>query len=181
MKNEKVHIGLSSDQRTGVIDCLNTLLADEHVLYTKTRNYHWNVVGPHFRSLHKLFEEQYTQLAGMIDQIAESTRQFGGFTAGTMAEFVELSRLKEQPGRLPDDNGMILDLLDDHEAVIRALREDIERAQNEFKVADAADFLTGLLEAHNKMAWMLRALLGTAPGKVEPKRRSSDELVGSRR
>jgi starvation-inducible DNA-binding protein len=181
MATEKLNVGLSAEQRAGVVETLNTLLADEHVLYIKTRNYHWNVVGPRFNDLHKFFEEQYTFLAQMIDETAENARQFGGVAAGTMAEFLELSRLKEQPGHVPDENGMLQDLLDDHETVIRALREDIEKADEEYEAADAADFLTAQLEAHNKMAWMLRSFLGTAPGKVNAKRRTSDELAGSRR
>jgi starvation-inducible DNA-binding protein len=181
MKNQRLEIGLSVEQRAGIVESLNTLLADQHVLYIKTRNYHWNVVGPRFNDLHKFFEEQYTLLAEMIDQTAENARQFGGFAAGTMAEFIQLSRVKEQPGRLPDENGMIQDLLDDHEVVIRALREDIQKADDQFKAADASDFLTTQLEAHNKMAWMLRSFLVAAPGKLETKRRTSDELVGSHR
>jgi starvation-inducible DNA-binding protein len=181
MATEKINVGLSAEQRSGVVDALNTLLADEHVLYIKTRNYHWNVVGPRFNDLHKFFEEQYTLLEGMIDETAENARQFGGFAGGTMAEFIELSRLKEQPGHLPDENGMLQDLLDDHEAVIRALREDIKKADEKYEAADAADFLTAQLEAHNKMAWMLRSFLGVGSGKVDQKRRTSDELVGSSR
>ena len=181
MATEKINVGLSAEQREGIVEALNTLLADEHVLYVKTRNYHWNVVGPRFNDLHKFFEEQYTLLAGMIDETAENARQFGGVAAGSMKEFLELSRLKEHPGRLPDENGMVQDLLDDHETVIRALREDIDKADDEYEAADAADFLTGQLEAHNKMAWMLRSFLGTAPGKVDTKRRKADELVGSTR
>src|SRR6187200_978399 len=127
MADEKINVGLSDEQRHGVVDTLNTLLADEHVLYVKTRNYHWNVVGPRFNDLHKFFEEQYTLLAEMIDETAENARQFGGVAAGTMKEFLDLSRLSEQPGHLPDENGMLQDLLDDHETVIRALREDIEK------------------------------------------------------
>jgi starvation-inducible DNA-binding protein len=180
MPNEKVNVGLSAEQREGIVEALNTLLADQHVLYVKTRNYHWNVVGPRFNDLHKFFEEQYTVLAQMIDETAENARQFGGVATATMAEFVENSRLKEHPGHLPDDNGMVQDLLDDHEAIIRALRKDIEKADDQYEAADAADFLTTQLEAHNKMAWMLRSFLGTAPGKANAKRRSSDELVGSR-
>jgi starvation-inducible DNA-binding protein len=181
MSTEKINVGLTAEQRQGIVETLNTLLADQHVLYVKTRNYHWNVVGPRFNDLHKFFEEQYTLLAGMIDETAENARQFGGVAAGTMKEFLELSRLKEHPGNIPDENGMLKDLLDDHETVIRALREDIDKADDEYEAADAADFLTAQLEAHNKMAWMLRSFLGTAPGKTDTKRRSSDELVGSRR
>ena len=92
---------------------LNRLLADEHVLYTKTRNYHWNVVGPRFHSLHEFFEEVYEQLAETIDETAENVRQFGGFACGTMKEFLQFARISEQPGRiraLLDGQGGSIDL-----------------------------------------------------------------------
>ena len=186
---EKLNTGLKDEHRAGIVDGLNTLLADEHLLYIKTRNYHWNIIGPRFQELHKFLEDQYEQLAETIDEVAENVRQFGGFSLGTMAEFTKVSRLKEHPGRLPDDNGMLQDLLHDHESIIRTLREDIDKATDEYKALDAADFLTSTLERHNKMAWMLRAFLGTGERKaattgehrkVEADRGSAKELVGSR-
>lgn len=165
---EKINVGLTDEQRTGIVESLNRLLADEHVLYIKTRNYHWNVVGPRFHSLHEFFEEVYDQLATIIDEVAESARQFGGFACGTMTQFVQLARLKEQPGRIPDQNGMLQDLLDDHEAIIRSLREDIDKADEEFNAPDAADFLTGVLEQHNKIAWMTRSLLPDIERSQQP-------------
>lgn len=165
---EKINVGLSDQQRTGIVKSLNRLLADEHVLYIKTRNYHWNVVGSRFHSLHEFFEEVYTELAEMIDEIAESARQFGGFAAGTMTEYMQFARLKENPGRIPDQNGMLADLLEDHESVIRALREDIEEAEEKFEAVDAADFLTGILERHNKIAWMTRSLLPDIERDIKP-------------
>jgi starvation-inducible DNA-binding protein len=180
---EKLKVGLEDEHRSGIVETLNRLLANEHVLYVKTRNYHWNVVGPRFNDLHKFFEEQYTQLEKTIDEVAENARQFGGVAAGSMAEFIELSKLKEHSGDVPDEHGMLSNLLADHETVIRGLREDIKKADEEYNAADAADFLTSVLEVHNKMAWMLRAFLGTgtSSGKGKAERRSSDELVGSRR
>jgi starvation-inducible DNA-binding protein len=116
-------------------------------------------MGPRFHDLHLFFEKQYEQLDELMDEVAENARQFGGFATGTMAEYIKNSRLKESPGKHPAEDEMIGDLLADHETVIRALREDIEKADQEFEAADAADFLTGVLEQHNKMAWMLRACL----------------------
>lgn len=161
MPREKatVDIGLAEDKKQEIVQSLNTLLADETVLYMKTRNYHWNVVGRRFGSLHKLFEEQYDILAPVIDDVAENTRQFGGFATGTMTEFLQNSRLKEQPGEIPTEDGMLRNLLHDHENIIQSLREDIDKADDQWNAVDAADFLTGLLEKHNKMAWMLRAHL----------------------
>src|SRR4028119_133787 len=108
---ERLNIGLNDDQRRQAIESLNRLLADEHVLYIKTRNYHWNVTGPRFHSLHVFLEEQYTQLAETIDEIAETARQFGGIATGTMREFLEQTRLREGSGRVPDEDGILLSLL----------------------------------------------------------------------
>lgn len=165
---EKINVGLTEEQRIGIVSSLNRLLADEHVLYIKTRNYHWNVVGPRFHSLHEFFEEIYTELAEKIDEIAENVRQFGGFAGGTMTQFLQLARIKEQPGRIPDQNGMLHDLLEDFESIIRSLRQDIEQADEEFKAPDAADFLTSILEHHNKRAWMIRSLLPDIERSCEP-------------
>ena len=151
------NIGLSKEQQAGVVEILNRLLADEFLLYTKTRNYHWNVRGPRFAMLHEFFEEQYKKLEGIIDEVAENARQFGGLAAGTMTEFLQLTQLQEKPGDRPDEDGMIRSLLSDHEAIIRRLREDIPRAGDDCQAVDAADFLTALLEDHDKMAWMLRS------------------------
>src|SRR6476659_3490337 len=94
-----------------------------------------------------------------MDEVAENARQFGGFATGTMTEYLKTSRLKENPDEQLDEDGMILNLLTDHETIIRQLREDIEKADDEYDAADASDFLTSVLEDHNKMAWMLRACL----------------------
>jgi starvation-inducible DNA-binding protein len=178
---ESINVGLSEQQRKGVVDALNRLLADEHVLYIKSRNYHWNVTGSRFYSLHEMFEEQYTKLAELIDEVAENVRQFGGVAKGTMSEFLQLARLKEQPGRVPDQDAMLRDLADDHETIIRNLRNDIELAEEKYRAVEAADFLTSVVEKHNKMAWMLRSTISSADRQAEAERRSSDELVGSRR
>lgn len=159
LANERLNVGLDEDKRQAIVDTLNALLADEQVLYNKTRNYHWNVRGPHFSDLHKFFESQYTELAEAVDEVAESARQFGGFAAATLSEYIQTTRLKEQPGEYPDDETMIRNLVSDHEAIIRQLRKDIDRATDELGATDAADFLTGLLEDHDKMVWMLRSHL----------------------
>jgi starvation-inducible DNA-binding protein len=90
-----MNIGLSEAQREGVVTILNTLLSDEYLLYTKTRNYHWNVVGPQFHDLHKFFEAQYNALNEIVDDVAERARALGGNAFGTMAEFLKHTRLKE--------------------------------------------------------------------------------------
>ena len=153
------NIGLTEDQRNGVAAILNTLLADEYVVYTKTRNYHWNVVGPQFNDLHKFFEAQYTALNEIVDEVAERTRALGSKAMGTLTEFLKSTRLNEQPGQYPDARGMIAELLADHEAIIRHLRVDLETCLEKYHDAGTNDFLTGLMEQHEKMAWMLRAFL----------------------
>ena len=155
----KTNIGLSEEQRAGVVKILNTLLSDEYLLYTKTRNYHWNVIGPQFHDLHKFFEEQYTELSEIVDQVAERGRTLDGWAFGTMSEFSQHTRLKEHPGHYPRAREMIANLVEDHETVIRQLRGDLETCADKYHDMGTNDFLTGLMEQHEKMAWMLRAFL----------------------
>jgi starvation-inducible DNA-binding protein len=155
-----LNIGISDPHRQGVIALLNTLLADEYVLYTKTRNYHWNVTGLQFNDLHKFFEAQYEALDDIVDEVAERARSLGGRAAGTLEEFRKHTRLNEEPGTAPAAKDMLAKLLADHEALVRTLRADVDATTDKFKDVGTADFLTGLLEQHEKMAWMLRAFLG---------------------
>ena len=155
----KPGIGISDKDRKGVTALLDTLLSDEYLLYTKTRKYHWNVIGPQFHDLHKFFESQYEELNGIVDDVAERARSLGGVSFGTLAEFSKNTRLKENPGKNPNARGMISDLLTDHETMIRSLRTDLETCADTYHDAGTCDFLTGLMEKHEKMAWMLRAFL----------------------
>ena len=155
----KLAIGLSREQGEGVGTILNTLLSDEYILYTKTRNYHWNVVGPQFNDLHKFFEAQYGELNVIIDDVAERARAVGAQAVGTAAEFSRHTRLTEQPGRYPAARDMVANLLNDHEAIIRQLRIDLDICAQRYQDAGTSDFLTGVMEQHEKMAWMLRAYL----------------------
>lgn len=152
------NIGIEEKNRKAIGELLNHRLADTTVLYQKTRNYHWNVTGMHFAELHEFFEEQYDQMADSIDEIAERVRQMGVFAIGTLDEMKSYSNVEERPGVIPEAVDMVRDLLNDHEMVIRQLREDIDTVE---KMDDmgTADFLTALMEAHEKMAWMLRAHL----------------------
>jgi starvation-inducible DNA-binding protein len=151
------NIDIPDKARGTVIELLNQLLADEYVLLTKTRNYHWNVTGPQFNDLHKFFEGQYDALNDIVDEVAERARQLGGRAFGTLAEFAKAARLTEQPGTVPAARDMIASLLADHESIIRGLRADIGPVADTHKDIGTSDFLTGLLEQHEKMAWMLRA------------------------
>jgi starvation-inducible DNA-binding protein len=152
------NIGLSDEQRTPVVKILNMLLSDEYVLYTKTRNYHWNILGPQFNDLHKFFEEQYTQLNVVVDDVAERARSLGGWALGTLQEFVQHARLNEYPGQYPNAREMIANLLADHETIVRQLRADLDTVEKHHDMG-TNDFLTGLMEKHEKMAWMLRSFL----------------------
>ena len=157
-----VKIGLTDKNRAGVVGMLNTTLADEYVLYTKTRNFHWNVVGPQFHDLHKFFEEQYGQLNDIVDDVAERARALGGRACGSLAEFAGRTRLKEgDPKKRLAARDMVAALLADHEALIRSLRVDLATCAEQHGDAGTNDFLTGLMEQHEKMAWMLRACLET--------------------
>lgn len=160
----KPNLGIPEGHRSAVVQLLNALLADEYLLYTKTRNYHWNVIGPQFHDLHVFFEKQYEELDEIIDDVAERVRTLGGAALGTLAEFQKHGRLGEQPGVQPAAKDMVTNLLADHEAVVRQLRQDVASCDNKFFDAGTSDFLTGLMEQHEKMAWMLRAFLETPRG-----------------
>jgi starvation-inducible DNA-binding protein len=150
-------IGLPAKSRAQMTEVLNRLLADTVVLYLKTRNFHWNVVGPNFVELHKFFETQYDALDLVMDDIAERVRALDGIAAGSLADYVKLARLTESSGHL-SARDMLQTLLADYEAMARQLRADIEVA-DDLDDAGTEDFLTGLLEGVEKSAWMLRAYL----------------------
>jgi starvation-inducible DNA-binding protein len=152
-------LGLSAANTQGVATILGRLLADEHVLYMRLRNYHWNVVGMAFGPLHALFQEQYEALADDIDEVAERIRMLGPTVPGTLTEMLQLTSLAERPGDLPDDRGMVAQLVTDHEAIIRHLRKDIRACDEQYDDMGTSDYLTGLMEKHEKLAWLLRAHL----------------------
>jgi starvation-inducible DNA-binding protein len=152
----KPHIGISDKNLDGVNKALTAVLADETILYIKTRKFHWNVDGESFMEFHKLFEAQYKQLEETIDEVAERISKLGGQTIGTTKEFQDNSKLKEAPGKYPTRKEMVKELLDDHETVIRELRKNIEDCSEKFKDAGTADFLTKVMEDHETIAWTLR-------------------------
>ncbi len=154
-----VNIGLTETNRQGVADELAKTLADEFVLSTKTRNAHWNVEGADFYDKHKLFEHQYKELDGMIDEIAERIRVLGHYATGSLKHFLSKTHLSEETREKNDSHGFIKELLSDHESVIIKLREKTKTFEKEYKDASTTDFVMGLMEAHEKMAWMLRSHL----------------------
>lgn len=155
----KPNIGLTAKNLSAVTGILSNVLADAQVLYNKTRKFHWNVSGNSFLELHLLFEEQYKQLEEAIDEIAERINKLGSPTPGTMQEFLQLTSLKENPGKYPSQKYMLKELLNDHESVIKALRQYIDDSDKKYNDAGTTDFLTGLMEKHETMAWKLRRYL----------------------
>jgi starvation-inducible DNA-binding protein len=154
----KVNIGISDKNRQAVAMALNQLLADEHILYNKTRNYHWSIEGPSFMEFHKLYEAQYDMLAESIDEIAERIRTIGHFAEGRLKEIVKLASLDE-PEVPTSQEQQIQNLESDHETMIIKLRKLIKDFDEKYKDIGSSDFVTGLLRQHEKMAWILRSYL----------------------
>jgi starvation-inducible DNA-binding protein len=155
----EIQIGLNSNSRKTVVKRLSKLLADEQILYTKLRNYHWNVEGMFFQTLHLFFQEQYTALFTITDDIAERIRSLGEYSIGALNAFLDNTRLKETNHLDGNAEKMLQNILKDHESIIRRIRGDIKITQ---KMNDegTTDFLIGLMERHEKMAWMVRSHLG---------------------
>ncbi|WP_310558436.1 DNA starvation/stationary phase protection protein [Flavobacterium sp.] len=152
-------IGMSEINLQKSIDLLSVFLSDEMTLYIKTRKFHWNVAGESFMELHKLFEKQYSELEIIIDEVAERINKLGGKTIGTMNEFTLLSRIVEHPNKYPVQKAMISELLSDHEMIISELRKDIDVCADECHDVGSADLLTGILQQHESIAWILRRYL----------------------
>jgi starvation-inducible DNA-binding protein len=159
IKTMNAKIGITPANLQAVAVELSKLLADEFVLYTKTRNAHWNVEGTDFHSMHIFFEQQYEQLDDTMDSVAERIRQLGHYAPATLQSFLSLTHLTEKLGERNDSPGFIKELLTDHENIIIFLRENINRFANDYGDAGTSDFITGLMEEHEKMAWFLRAHL----------------------
>ncbi len=155
----KINIGLSDEQRAGVCELLNRDLADAYLVLIKTKKFHWDVVGPQFRSLHQLWEEQYQALTTNIDALAERVRTLGNYPVGTASDFIKYGSIKEQSDNIPLATEMVSQLVDDHEQIIRNLRDHVDQCSEEFSDQGTADFLTGLMEQHEEMAWMLRSFI----------------------
>jgi starvation-inducible DNA-binding protein len=152
-----IDIGISEEDRKSIVEGLSRLLSDTYVLYLKTHNFHWNVTGPMFRTLHLMFEEQYNELALAVDLIAERIRALGFPAPGAYATYARLSSIKEEEG-VPNAEDMIRQLVAGQEAVTRTARGIFPLLD---KVSDepTADLLTQRMQVHEKTAWMLRALL----------------------
>lgn len=153
----KIDIGINQSDREEIAEGLSKLLADTYTLYLKTHNFHWNVTGPMFQTLHLMFETQYTELALAVDVIAERIRSLGSPAPGTYKQYASLSSIKEEEG-VPKADQMIRLLVEGQEAVVRTARSLYPLAE---KVNDeaTADLLTQRIQLHEKTAWMLRSLL----------------------
>ena len=152
-----IDIGISKKDRAAIADGLSKLLADTYTLYLKTHNFHWNVTGPMFQTLHLMFETQYTELALAVDLIAERIRALGFPAPGTYGEYARLSSIKETSG-VPKAEAMIRVLMEGQEAVVRTARSIFPAAERATDEA-TADLLTQRIQLHEKTAWMLRSLL----------------------
>ena len=153
----KINIGIEEEQRKAIAKGLSVLLADSYTLYLKTHNYHWNVTGPMFQTLHTLFETQYNELALAVDDIAERIRALGEFAPGSYKEYAKLTNIKEADG-IPSAEEMIKDLVKGQEAIAKTARSIVPVAD---KAADevSLDLLTQRMTVHEKNAWMLRSLV----------------------
>jgi starvation-inducible DNA-binding protein len=154
---EKIDIGIAENERKAIAEGLSRLLADTYTLYLKTHNFHWNVTGPMFNTLHLMFEQQYTELALAVDLIAERIRALGFPAPGSYGQYAKLSSIKEEDG-VPAANEMIRQLVAGQEAVVRTARHvfpTVDKANDE----PTADLLTQRMQVHEKNAWMLRSLL----------------------
>lgn len=152
-----MNIGISEKDRVEIASGLSKLLADTYTLYLKTHNFHWNVKGPMFQTLHLMFETQYTELALATDLIAERIRALGEYAPGSYKEFGRLTSIKEADG-VPSAREMIMQLIDGQEAVIRTARQSLDKA-DEANDQPTLDLLTQRMQVHEKTAWMLRSLL----------------------
>ena len=152
-----INIGISETDRKKIADGLSKLLADTYTLYLKTHNFHWNVTGPMFNTLHLMFEQQYNELALAVDLIAERIRTLGFPAPGSYSEFSKLSSISEAPSSTPSAEEMIRLLTEGNEAVVRTARN-IFAAVDQSQDESTADLLTQRMQTHEKAAWMLRSL-----------------------
>lgn len=154
---EPMNIGIGEADRIEIAAGLSRLLADTYTLYLKTHNFHWNVTGPLFNTLHQMFEQQYMELAVAVDEIAERIRALGVAAPGSYRQFAELASIREETG-VPPAEDMIEQLVRDQETVVRTARTvfPLTEAAND---EPSADLLTQRMQVHEKTAWMLRAMI----------------------
>ena len=157
--------GIGTEDRAKIVGSLSTVLADAYMLYLKTHNFHWNVTGPMFSSLHVMFEEQYTEQWNALDDIAERIRSLGHFAPATYKRYAELSSITEESDVLSAKE-MIRQLVDGNETLVRTLRAGVKVA-DELDDYPTADMLTARMDVHEKNAWMLRSFLEQGAGATQ--------------
>jgi starvation-inducible DNA-binding protein len=155
----KTQIGITETSRNEVAMVLSKVLADETILYTKTKNAHWNTEGVDFYEKYKFFETQFAQLDKVIDDVAERIRSIGHYAPATLKSYLNLTHITEASREKNHSQGFIKELLSDHESIIIILREYIKPFAIEFHDIGTSDFITGLMETHEKMAWFLSSHL----------------------
>jgi len=152
-------IGIKEENLAKIAHSLSQILADEYVLYTKTKKAHWNVEGADFYNKHLFFEQQYEQLDEIIDNVAERIRILGHYAPASLKEYLNLTHLSEHPIEKNDSLSHMKELLADHESILIHLRENISNFAEILRDLGTSDYITGLMETHEKMAWMLRSHL----------------------
>lgn len=153
-------LGIPSPDTTNIADLLNQLLADQHVVYVKMRNFHWNLVGPSFVEVHEFIEKLYNQTALEIDLVAERIQQLGHAAAGSMSEFLKKAQLKESSGGKKEQTAAVKELSADSDTMARNLRKMIGEVDEQYDDPGTVDLLTNILKSQEKNAWMLRRYLG---------------------
>ncbi len=153
----KTNIGISEENRIKTAEFLSKLLADEYILYTKTLRAHWNLEGLDFHTKHVFFEEHYNQIKEYVDSVAERIRKIGHYAPATLTQFLQLTHLSEEYHGNNSSKDYIKSLLIDHDTIIIGVRKIIPIIEEELKDVGTGDFLTGLLQEHEEMSWMLRA------------------------
>jgi len=157
MKNP--NIGISDQNRQAIAEQLSKILADEFVIYSKTLNAHWNIEGPDFHSVHLYLETLYNEQQVIVDTVAEKIRTIGHYVPAQLNKYLQLTHLSETPPKKNDSQSLFADLLEAHESVIVFIRENIKPIADKLKAEGISDYVTGLMEHHEKTAWMLRSHL----------------------
>lgn len=157
MKNP--NIGISEQNRQAIAEQLSKILADEFMIYSKTLSAHWNIEGPDFHSVHLYLETLYTEQQVIVDTVAEKIRTIGHYVPAQLGKYLELTHLSETAVQKNDSQTLFADLLEAHESVIVFIRENIKPFADKLKAEGISDYITGLMEHHEKTAWMLRSHL----------------------
>ena len=153
------NIGIADENRQAIANQLSIILADEFVLYSKTLNFHWNIEGSDFHSVHLYLETLYEEQQEIVDTVAEKIRMIGHYVPATLKDYSELTHLTEKTKGKNDSQGIFAELLEDHESIIVFLREEIKPIADRWRAEGISDYITGLMEQHEKTAWMLRSHL----------------------